>query len=277
MFENDIDPDKLRRLLPESDIFLWEGHYRTLVDDYKMPQWNEPLRPALVFLQSCLALNEAEAQPLLQRGAVALVGSATRNYSATGGAFSLAFFDAMLYDDRSLGGALRQAKNFLVCYTLLKQKRLGDAAKLTGANIRSAWAFSLWGDPTLKLPRPAPPADALPPVRCEIKDNSIFLSRPEAGYPEVKSEKYTARMLPNGRMAGLLTKGIDEESKVFVPFLFAEVKLTPPAAGKTPQLKTRVNERSWVFIWDARRSCGYLLVIPPARASTIMPFDVTWE
>src|SRR5207249_3939136 len=98
--------------------------------------------------------NPAEAQPLMQRGAVALVGSSTRTYSGTGGAFTLAFFDAALYEDQTLGASLRQSKNFLLSYSLLKQKRLGDRSKLTGANVRSAWAFTLWGDPTLKLPRP---------------------------------------------------------------------------------------------------------------------------
>ncbi|MFL5342191.1 MAG: C25 family cysteine peptidase [Gemmataceae bacterium] len=277
LFEDDIDGPKLRGLLPEADVFLWEGHYKTLVEEFQMPKWNEPLRPSLVFLQSCLALNEAEAQPLLQRGAVALVGSATRNYSATGGSFSLAFFDAMLYDNRTLGGSLRQAKNFLVAYTLLKEKRLGESAKLSGANIRSAWAFSLWGDPTLKLPQPERPANGMSIARAEVTGNTIILSRPEESYPEVKKEKYTARTLPNGRMAGLLTKGMEEESRVFVPFLFAEVKLTPRAAGKVPHLKTKVSERSWVFVWDSRRNSGYLLMIPPTKAKPNTPFDVAWE
>ena len=98
----------------------------------------------------------------MQRGAVAVVGSSTRTYSGTGGAFSLAFFDATLYDDQSLGGSLRQAKNFLLAWSLLKQKRLGESAKLAGANVRSAWAFTLWGDPTLKLPKPDLPRDTLP-------------------------------------------------------------------------------------------------------------------
>src|SRR5262249_8904388 len=77
-----------------------------------------------------------------------------RVYSGTGGAYSLCFFDALLYDDQTLGGALRQGKNFLLAYALLKEKRLGTDARLTGANVRSAWAFALWGDPTLRLPRP---------------------------------------------------------------------------------------------------------------------------
>jgi hypothetical protein len=70
----------------------------------------------------------------------------------------------LLYDDQSLGGALRQGKNFLQCYARLKPKRLDGTARLDGANQRSAWAFTLWGDPTLKLSRPSPAADALKPL-----------------------------------------------------------------------------------------------------------------
>ena len=40
-----------------------------------------------------------------------------------------------------------------------------DKAKLGGANLRSAWAFTLWGDPSLRLPRPTPAEGALPAVR----------------------------------------------------------------------------------------------------------------
>ena len=57
---------------------------------------------------------------------MAVVGSSTRIYSATGGAFTLAYFDALLYDGQSLGGALRQAKNFLLVYALLKEKLSGS-------------------------------------------------------------------------------------------------------------------------------------------------------
>ena len=37
----------IRAALPEHDVFLWEGHYRTLVDNFEMPKWTEPLRPSL--------------------------------------------------------------------------------------------------------------------------------------------------------------------------------------------------------------------------------------
>ena len=277
LFEHDVNKEDLRRFLPEQDIFLWEGHYKTMVEDYQLPAWTEPLRPSLVFLQSCLALNEAEAQPLVQRGAVALVGSSTRTYSGTGGAFTLAFFDAVLYDDQPLGAALRQAKNFLLAYSLLKQKRLGQNAKLGGANQRSAWAFTLWGDPTLKLPRPEPARDALPFVRHEVQGNEIVLAWPEQKYERVTTAKYAAQTWPNARLAGLLTAGGDEEGRQLVPFLFAEVRLSPPTPGLAPRLRSTVREKNWVFVWDDRRGAGYLLVIPLLRERREARFEVRWE
>jgi hypothetical protein len=234
------------------------------------------LRPSLVFLQSCLALNPGEVKPLVQRGAVAVVGASTRTYSGSGGAFSLAFFDAALYDDQSLGGSLRQGKNFLLAYSLLKQKRLGENAKLTGANVRSAWAFSLWGDPTLKLPRPDPPRDALPAVSHRVKDDVVVLARPEEMYERMKTEKHLARSWPNGRLAGLVTKAGENEDHHLVPMLFAEIRLTPPAAGRVPRLVGRVATNNYVFVWDARREAGYLLVVPPARERGDLKFEVRW-
>jgi hypothetical protein len=276
-FDEEVSKKEVRALLPSQDIFLWEGHYRTMVDTYEMPKWTEPLRPALIFLQSCLALNEAEAKPLFDRGAIGIVGSSTRTYSASGGAFTLAFFDALLYEDQSLGGGLRQAKNFLLAYALLKAKLLGDRAKLSGANMRSAWAFTLWGDPTLKLPRPELPAEALAPVQHVVKGNTIILTLPESTYETIKVSRYRAEMRPNARMAGLLTASGDQDNRRLVPFLFAEVHLPKAPAGKVPRLSSRVPSRHWVFNWDGRRRCGYLLVAPRQKDDKEVRFHVSWE
>jgi hypothetical protein len=275
VFRNDVTGDKLRRLLPEQNVFLWEGHYKTLMEKYGFASWDEPLRPSLVFLQSCLALNEDEAAPLLRRGAFAVVGSATRNYSGSGGAFSLAYFDALIYEDQTLGGALRDGKNFLLCYALLKEKRLGGDAKLGGANIRAAWAFTLWGDPTLKPPRPEPPADALAPVRHEVKGDTLIVRLPGPAYERVSVGRYEARMRPNARLAGLLRQG--EDGTALVPFVFAEVRLPNAPPDKTPRLRGRVPETHWVFCWDARRRCGYLLVTPREKDQEEVRFRVEWE
>jgi hypothetical protein len=276
LFGNQVTKDDVRRLLPENEIFLWEGHHSTLVKDYEMPTWTEPLPPSLAFLQSCLALEEPKAQPLLERGAVAVVGTSTRTYSATGGGFSLAYFNALLYDGQSLGGSLRQAKNFLLAYTLLKEKRLGKAAKLNGANLRSAWAFTLWGDPEAHLPAPAPPADALAAVHHEVHGHTLTVKLPDTTYEKTTSGNFQAEMRPNARLAGLLHT-VAEDDRRLVPFVFAEVSLPKALPNQTPHLTSKLPESHWVFVWDARRRCGYLLVTPRPRDQRELLFHIEWE
>jgi hypothetical protein len=268
--------EELRRLLPEHDLFLWEGHQSTLIRDWSLPDWDEPLPPSLVFLQSCLALQDWKAQPLLRRGAVGVLGSSTRTYSASGGACSLAFFDALLYDRQSLGGSLRQAKNFLAVYARLKEKRLGKDAKRTGANLRSAWAFTLWGDPTLRLPLPEAPADALPPVRHEVRGNTIVLALPAEHHDKVSTSRFQVAMYPNGRLAGLCRKETDEDGLPLVPFVFAEVALPKGRPGQVPELHSRLPSSHWVFSWDGRRRCGYLIAVPRAKDRDELRFTVRW-
>jgi hypothetical protein len=274
LYGKQINAAELRRLMPEHDVFLWEGHHNPLMVDFGLPGWDEPLPPALVFLQSCLALKEGKAGPLLCRGAIGVVGSSTRTYSASGGACSLAFFDALLYDDQTLGGALRQSKNFLLAYSLLKEKRLGKAATRSGANLRSAWAFTLWGDPTLRLPRPAVPANALTPVHHEVRGDTVVLHLPPDRHERVTTDKYCVEMPPNGRLAGLVRKG--EEGRSLAPLIFAEIRLTDAKPGRVPRLRSKLPADRYVFCWDARRRCGYLLAEPGPKAECELHFCVEW-
>jgi hypothetical protein len=277
LFGGAVKADELRRLLTSQDLFLWEGHHNTLIRDWDFPAWDEPMRPAFVFLQSCLALKEPKVQLLLSRGAVGVVGSSTRTYSGSGGACSLAFFNALLYDEQTLGGSLRQAKNFLLAYSLLKEKRLGKGATRTGANLRAAWAFTLWGDPTLRLPPPESAAPGLPAIRHEVTGRTIVLALPEEALDKVKTGKYQARMAPNGRLAGLVKKGKDEDGHPLVPFVFAEVHLPKGRPGQVPRLSSRLPATHWVFCWDERRRCGYLLATPRARDTKELRFRVQWQ
>ncbi len=277
LFGKDVNGDDLRRLMPEFDVFLWEGHHNPLIVDYGFSGWDEPLPPALVFLQSCLALKESKAGPLLSRGAVGVVGSSTRTYSASGGACSLAFFDAILYDGQTLGGALRQAKNFLLAYSLLKEKRLGRDATRTGANLRSAWAFTLWGDPTLQLPRPAAPADARPAVRHEVRGDTIVVHLPATAHERVASDKYRTEMMPNARLAGLVSKEKGGDTLSLAHLVFAEVRLPDAEPGRVPRLHSRLPDDRYVFCWDARRGCGYLLAAPGPRPERELRFRVEWQ
>jgi hypothetical protein len=276
LFGDGLTAGKLREQLPRHDLFLWEGHHNTLIKDWEFPSWDEPLPPSFVFLQSCLALTGEKVGPLLSRGAVAVIGSSTRTYSASGGACSLAFFDGVLYDEQTVGGALRQSKNFLLAYARLKEKRLGKEAMRTGANLRAAWAFTLWGDPTLKLP--APPVSgsgrALPPVRHEVKGNTVVLSVPE-GRRRVATERYEASLPADARLAGLVRKRSGERRSL-VPLVFAEVHLPRARPGLTPVLSGRLPSSRWVFTWDERRRCGYLLALPRQHDGHELRFHVHW-
>ncbi len=271
-----VSRDDLRRMLPDQDVFLWEGHYNTLVKDFGIPDWPEPLRPSLIFLQSCLALSEVRAAPFIERGAVGVVGTSTRTFAGTGGACSLAFFDALLYEGRPLGDALRQAKNFLLAYSLLKKKRLGDDARLTGANLRSAWAFSLWGDPALRFPRPPEAGQGLPAVRHRVQGDTVVITLPATPHERTSVSRFRAQMLPNGRLGGLLARS-PTDARRLIPFVFAEIPLPHGPSGARPRLSSGLPSRSWVFCWDRRRRCGYLLAIPRLRDRGELRFHVRWE
>jgi hypothetical protein len=283
IFGKDINRDDLRKSLTNHDIFIWEGHHNTLINDYAFPEWDDPLPPSLVFLQSCLALTESKTQSLLLHGAVGVIGSSSRVYSASGGACSLAFFDALLYDNETLGGSLRQAKNFLIAYACLKEKRLGEQAKRGGANLRSAWSFTLWGDPTLKLSHPEAPENALPPVRHDLRGDTIVLALPDKAHEKVSTrlagvdKKYQVQMPPNGRLAGLMHKDEYEDGQPLVPFVFAEVPLPNALPGKMPRLQSRLPSSHYVFCWDGRRNTGYLLVEPRSGDQGELRFHIHWN
>lgn len=273
LYGDDLNGRVLRRQLPRHDVVLWEGHHNTLVKDWGFLSWDEPLPSSFVFLQSCLALMPEKVHPLLTRGAVGVVGTSTRTYSASGGAFSLAYFDALLYEGQSAGGALRQAKNFLLAYAALKEKRLGAAAKRTGANHRAAWAFSLWGDPTYHPPGPGR-GPRQPAVRHRVEGNEIVLSVPDDRHPRVRSGPFRAQLPANGRLAGLVRTG---DAREVVPLVFAEVPRLPGARpDRAPRLRSRLPGRSWVFLWDARRKAGWLLAMPRPDDQGEMRFRVDW-
>jgi hypothetical protein len=276
LYGRELTGPRLRKEMVGKDVFLWEGHHNTLVKEWGFTTWDEALPPTFVFLQSCLALKTEKVQPLLSRGAIGVLGTSTRTYSGSGGAMSLAFFNALLYEGQTLGGSLRQAKNFLLAYAMLKDRRLGGQAARTGANLRAAWAFTLWGDPTFRLPLPRPPSSALSGVKHEVAGSSIVVELPGELHGKVRTAKYQVRMAPNARLAGLVRKIPQEETHPLVPLVFAEVHLPRVRLGQTPRLRTRLPESNWVFLWDARRRTGYLLAAPRARDHEALRFRVEW-
>jgi hypothetical protein len=267
----------LREAVPKADLFLWEGHHNTLVKEWGFNTWDEPLPPALHFLQSCICLQEEKAGPLLKRGAVAVVGTSTRTYSGSGGAFSLAYLNALVHEGRSLGESLRQAKNFMVAYALLKEKRLGEEAKRTGANLRASWAFTLWGDPTLRLPAPPLPAESLPGIRHEVVGRTLTLHLPDKPLTRVSTAKFQAEVWPNARLAGLVRKTPSADVHPLVPMVFAEVELPKVKPGVVPRLHGRIPSSHWVFTWDERRRVGYILILPRPGDGPDLRFHIDWQ
>ncbi len=137
-----------------------------------------------------------EALPFLERGAVGVLGSSSRNFSGSGGALSLSYFDALVYQQQSLGGSLRHAKNFLICFALLKEKRLGGDTRFTGANLRTALAFTLWGDPTLQVPVPPPPEASLTPITHCLQGANLIIELPAQTLAKVETAGYQAQACP---------------------------------------------------------------------------------
>src|SRR5207249_4143512 len=137
--------------------------------------------------------------------------------------------------------------------------------------------FTLWGDPTLKLPRPERPAGALSAVRHEVQGNTIVVSLPAQAHDKVESNKFHVEMPPNARLAGLIRKEQDESDRPLVPFVFAEVALPRAPAGRVPELHAKLPASHYVFCWDQRRRAGYLLVTPRARDEKELRFRVSWK
>ena len=76
-----------------------------------------------IILQSCSSLDES-ARKLLKNTAVGIIGSVTSIHSASGSAFLNALFHGVLYQNDTIGEALRDARNYLLCIVELKKKRV---------------------------------------------------------------------------------------------------------------------------------------------------------
>src|SRR5205085_6371843 len=88
---------------------------------------------------------------------------------------------------------------------------------------------------------------------------------------------YHIQLLPNALLAGLLYRDAESSQRRFAPLLFAEVHLPTAPHGKTPRLHSRLPADRYVFCWDPRRRCGYLLAAPRIKDHGDMQFQVRWE
>src|SRR5439155_2866125 len=113
------------------------------------------------------------------------------------------------------------------------------------------------------------------PIRASVSGDTITLMAPPAEAQVTAAGIYRAAYRPNERLAGLVRAG-DEGEKRLVPLAFAEVALPQAPVGSEPRLRSKLPDNNWVFIWDARRRTGWLLVALPATAERDIRFRIDW-
>jgi hypothetical protein len=184
----------------------------------------------LVVLQSCHSLSAPLAERIFDLGGVGFVGSTTSIHSASGGAFIKTFCDGLLYQDDTVGEALRDARNYFLCLADLKVRR---GHQQTAKSYRVALSFRLWGDPELKLlttPRVEPERRAV--SARFLSSSKVRISLPARRLSESRTDKYTVRNLPNAQVAGVVRRLKNKPARRLMPFYFFRLPMPEGFAGR---------------------------------------------
>ena len=160
----------------------------------------------IVIMQSCESLDEPLLWRIDELGGVAVIGSMTPIHRASGSALVNAAATAVLYQGATLGEALRDAQNYLLCLEDLKGRR-GHKEQAKGQRV--AVSFRLWGDPEMRffpgrLDRPIESPIALQWTAAD----ALSIRVPAHRLPEARSSRYFARMFPGSQAAGMV-KGVE--------------------------------------------------------------------
>ena len=268
-YRQEIDESLLKRELPGKDIIISEGHLWDLMVLFEEDMVK--FSPSLVFAQSCDSLDSSYAYPLFRAGTVAYIGSTSAIHSASGAAFTKAFFDAILYEDMDVGSALLYAKNYLLTWVNLKKKRgHSEWAKA----YRVALSFTLWGDPTTKLYLKGSPKPKLTEARIRRVSPHLLLTTPPVWYKRIETEKYWTKYPPGGKLAGVVKRKGGKEKRKVPALLFARIKLDNLFDLKLES--SDLKEEEWVYTWDKKRKILYLLVYPQyLKKDTLFTFTTT--
>jgi hypothetical protein len=160
----------------------------------------------IVILQSCVSLEEPLLWRIDELGGVAVIGSMTPIHSASGSALVNAAASAVLYQGDTLGEALRDAQNYLLCLEDLKGRR-GHKEQAKGRRV--AVSFRLWGDPEMRFFPGRFDRPIEPPIALQwTAPDALSIRVPARRLPEARSSKYFARMFPGSQAAGMV-KGVE--------------------------------------------------------------------
>lgn len=220
----------------DADINMQEEDERTDSDYYihdedtdnepdEMPEAPEPCKleaASLVIIQSCHSLDDTVLD-ILTSGAIGIVGSKTNIHSASGGAFIKAFCDGLLYRSDTIGEAMRDAKNYLLCVTALKKARgHTQYAKVE----RVAYSFQFWGDPELRMYPGLTKSRKIRPVSGTfVRPDKITVKIPTRRLPTSRTDKYFLRMYPGSEAAGILKRIKGKEIRRVAPIYFFRIPM----------------------------------------------------
>lgn len=230
-------------------------------------QTPQPLNPLqleaapFIILQSCHSLEDPILE-ILASGSVGILGSGTNIHSASGSAFVKAFCDSLLYRGSSVGEALRDARNYLLCVGLLKTER---GHKEQTKVKRVAYSFHLWGDPEVRLFHGLPKQPNLQPVSAKfVEPDKILISVPKKRLPTVRTKEYFLRLFPAGEVAGIVARLKNREERRVMPIYFFRIPM--PESRELLQ-RTRLRELNdtttrAVFLADPWERFLYVLYFP---------------
>ncbi len=227
----------------------------------------EPVDPCrldgipLLILQSCHSLDDT-ASLVLKTGATGIVGSVTNVNSASGSGFIKAYCDALLYGDVTLGEALRDARNYLLCVNAVKTAR---GHSLQSKVRRAAYGFQLWGDPEMSFFGGLRRGAILQPVSVRfVPPDGVRISTPRQRLDTVETERYVLRMFPGSQVGGLVKKLKDRDARRVLPIYFFRMPMPAEFASLSHSLLVKSQEASTraALLADSFNRFLYVLYFP---------------
>jgi hypothetical protein len=207
----------------DSDFYMFDED--TDIQHYEISETTEPCKLEaipLVAIQSCHSLEDSVLD-ILTSGAIGIIGSKTNIHSASGSAFIKAFSDGVLYRSDTIGEAMREAKNYLLCVSALKKARGHTQYSKVE---RVAYSFQLWGDPELRVYRDLQKSRKIRPVSGTFsRPDKITVKISKRRLPTSRTEEYFLRMFPGSEAAGILKRIKGKEIRRVAPIYFFRISM----------------------------------------------------
>jgi hypothetical protein len=216
----------------------------------------------VVILQSCHSLEGGAYVSAFQAGASAVVGTVTNVHSASGSSFIKSYCDSVIYRGATLGEALREAKNYFLLLSSLKKGR-GHTEQAKG--VRVAMSFRLYGDPELDVALGRFDAYRHRPLAANWLDNTSFtIKTPKRRLEEVRTDKYTARLMASSQTAGLVRRLKDKPERKLMPLYYFRLDSPPLFNAAAFNTLTRPEDQSprAVFLADPYKRYVWVLYLP---------------